>query len=134
MPDDPRQRREEGRKPCFAACITKPGHAGASLRTARHTLRPRRGTQHAALSLSKSSSPLTKSLLRDQPTPLAGGPVSRDDRLQHLAPALGGVDVAGTKRATLEVPELVEHLAPRCCRDPTGSTWGPIEVAGRPSV
>jgi IS5 family transposase len=23
---------------------------------------------------------------------------------------------------------------PRCCRDPTGSTRGPIEVAGRPSV
>src|SRR4051794_3366128 len=55
MADDPRQRREEGRKPCFAACITKPGHAGASLRTARHTLRPRRGTQHAALRLSKTS-------------------------------------------------------------------------------
>ena len=26
------------------------------------------------------------------------------------------------------------ELAPRCCRDPTGGTRGPIEVAGRPSV
>ena len=25
-------------------------------------------------------------------------------------------------------------LVPRCCRDPTGSTRGPSEVAGQPSV
>src|SRR4051794_14218350 len=41
--------------------------------------------------------------------PLHRGPVAGDDRLQHRTPALGGVNVAGTKRAAFQVAELVEH-------------------------
>ncbi len=36
-------------------------------------------------------------------------PVSVDDWLQHLAPAIGGVHVAGTQGAPLQITELVEH-------------------------
>src|SRR3954466_7371021 len=32
-----------------------------------------------------------------------------------------------------QVAAMVDRAA-RCCRDPTGSTRGPIEVAGQPSV
>src|SRR3954467_14781893 len=41
--------------------------------------------------------------------PLHRGPVAGDNGLQHLAPALGTVHVAGTKRTPLQVTELIEH-------------------------
>src|SRR3954452_12004620 len=41
--------------------------------------------------------------------PLYRGPVAGDHRLQHRAPALSGVNVAGTKRTPLQVAELAEH-------------------------
>jgi hypothetical protein len=37
-------------------------------------------------------------------------PISRDHRLQHLAPAVGAVHVAGRQRTPLQVAELVEQL------------------------
>src|SRR3954454_19590190 len=33
-----------------------------------------------------------------------------------------------------ELSQLGSALSTRCCRDPTGGTRGPIEVAGQPSV
>jgi hypothetical protein len=36
-------------------------------------------------------------------------PVSGDNGLQHVAPFMGTVDVAGAQRTTLQVAELVEH-------------------------
>jgi hypothetical protein len=36
-------------------------------------------------------------------------PIPRHDRLQHRVPSIGAGDVAGTKRAPLEVAELVEQ-------------------------
>ena len=64
--------------------------------------------------------------------------VSTDD--QNLALQRTALKQAGCKRiyeekvsgAKRDRPELTRM--PRCCRDPTGSTRGPIEVAGRPSV
>src|SRR5215211_6168449 len=41
--------------------------------------------------------------------PLHRGPVSGDHRLQHVAPALGGVDVAGAQGAAFEITKLIEH-------------------------
>ena len=41
--------------------------------------------------------------------PLHRGPVAGNHRLQHVAPALGGVDVAGPQGTSLQVTELVEH-------------------------
>ena len=35
--------------------------------------------------------------------------ISRHDRLQHTVPSVGAVDVAGTKRTSFQVTELVEH-------------------------
>ena len=50
-----------------------------------------------------------KTRIGSEVAPLHRRPVTGDNRLQHLAPALGGVDVAGTKRTPLQVAELVEH-------------------------
>ena len=36
-------------------------------------------------------------------------PIARHDRLQHVLPAVGAVDVAGTQRAAFQITELVEH-------------------------
>ena len=36
-------------------------------------------------------------------------PISRDHRLQNIMPAIGGMDVAGRKRAAFQIAELVEH-------------------------
>src|SRR4051794_18819764 len=41
--------------------------------------------------------------------PLHRGSVAGDDRLQHLTPALGGVNVAGPQGTAFQVTELVEH-------------------------
>src|SRR5215217_5995292 len=41
--------------------------------------------------------------------PLHRGPVPRDHRLQHVAPALGRVDIAGPQGTAFEIPKLVEH-------------------------
>jgi hypothetical protein len=35
--------------------------------------------------------------------------VAFDNRLQHTVPSVGAVDVAGTKRTSFQVTELVEH-------------------------
>src|ERR1700704_126136 len=35
--------------------------------------------------------------------------VGFDNRLQHTVPSVGAVDVAGTKRTSFQVTELVEH-------------------------
>jgi hypothetical protein len=35
--------------------------------------------------------------------------VAFDNRLQHTLPSVGAVDVAGTKRTSFQVTELVEH-------------------------
>ena len=35
--------------------------------------------------------------------------IAHDDRLKHTVPAVGTVDVAGTKRAAFQITELVEH-------------------------
>jgi len=40
---------------------------------------------------------------------LHAAPVARDHRLQHRAPAIGAVDVAGPQDAPLQIAELVEH-------------------------
>jgi hypothetical protein len=45
--------------------------------------------------------------------PLQRGPVSGDHRLQHVAPALGGVDVAGAQGAAFEITKLIEPTFPR---------------------
>src|SRR5918993_5141948 len=50
-----------------------------------------------------------ESRIGSEVAPLPRGPVPRNYRLQHLAPALGGVDVAGPQGAALQVTELVEH-------------------------
>src|SRR3954465_14119979 len=50
-----------------------------------------------------------KTRIGSEVAPLHGGPVTGDDRFQHLAPALGGVDVAGPQGAAFEITELVEH-------------------------
>src|SRR4051812_396684 len=55
-----------------------------------------------------------------------------------LLDALDAPDAPAAARALPMVRTLRDvwrvHYAPRCCRDPTGSTRGPIEVAGRPFV
>ena len=51
-------------------------------------------TPSSIIALRKSGTPEGRSMLFGQ---------------QHRAPALGGVDVAGTKRTPLQVAELVEH-------------------------
>ena len=35
--------------------------------------------------------------------------IALHNRLQHTLPAIGAVDVAGTKRAAFQIAELVEH-------------------------
>src|SRR3954471_22907905 len=50
-----------------------------------------------------------KTRIGSEIAPLHRGPVTGDDRLQHLTPALGGVDVAGPQSAAFQVAELVEH-------------------------
>src|SRR6202035_4273098 len=44
--------------------------------------------------------------------------VAFDNRLQHTVPSVGGVDVAGTKRTSFQVTELVEHEELRNCATP----------------
>lgn len=52
-----------------------------------------------------------------------------------LAFQLQGAGFAPTELATEAAVSLEkEGQGSRCCRDPTGGTRGPIEVAGRPSV
>jgi hypothetical protein len=58
--------------------------------------------------------------------------------LPRHAPLLGQLAEPGQVRIKLPGGEVAisrkDTRYPRCCRDPTGSTRGPIEVAGRPSV
>jgi len=35
--------------------------------------------------------------------------IARHDGIKHTLPAIGAVDVAGTKRAALQIAELIEH-------------------------
>ena len=35
--------------------------------------------------------------------------ITRHHRLQHIAPAIGAVDIAGEQRTSLQIAELVEH-------------------------
>src|SRR5450759_163280 len=42
-------------------------------------------------------------------TPQFAVPISGDDGLQKAAPAVGAVDVAGTKRGPFQIAELIEH-------------------------
>src|SRR3954454_22814331 len=50
-----------------------------------------------------------KTRVGSEVAPLHRGPVTGDDRLQHLTPALGGVDVARTQGAAFQVAELIEN-------------------------
>src|SRR5262249_25487788 len=35
--------------------------------------------------------------------------IARHDRLEHVVPAVGAVDIAGTQRAAFQITELIEH-------------------------
>jgi hypothetical protein len=39
--------------------------------------------------------------------------IARHDTIKHTLPAIGAVDVAGTKRAALQIAELIEHPFPQ---------------------
>jgi Transposase DDE domain group 1 len=58
-----------------------------------------------------------------------GGLLSSDGGVLALREVEKRLRVADRFAACIKDPR-----APRCCRDPTGSTRGPIEVAGQPSV
>ncbi len=55
-------------------------------------------------------------------------PVSLDHRLQHLAPAIGAVNVAGTQGAPLQIAELVEQ------EKGTGNMTGAASKTATPSL
>src|SRR3954454_14529457 len=50
-----------------------------------------------------------KTRIGSEVAPLHRGPVSGDHRLQRVAPALGGGDVAGPQGAAFAIAELIEH-------------------------
>src|SRR4051795_10406622 len=50
-----------------------------------------------------------KTRISAEVAPLHGGPVAGNDRLQHVTPALGGVDIARAQGAAFEIPELIKH-------------------------
>src|SRR3954468_8305191 len=98
------------------------------------------GAAYAAGASARQIRSHTERLLRDRSTIMAALVGTRIGRLTDLI-ARGNPFLIDAERFLDRLwpnimPERFEdlELPPRCCRDPTGSTRGLIEVAGRPSV
>src|SRR4051812_19004934 len=99
--------------------------------TTRFHLRPLGVRQHKAVHPSREAQPSTDEKRESQQALVlpTGYAFNLDGTSLYMS--MGVLFLSNAYNVPLD---FSQQLGTRCCRDPTGSTRGPIEVAGQPSV